>query len=284
MVQKSLDKIIGNLIIDKIVNHVDISFTEKKLDAKLEAMNISQGEYDAIIAVGGDGTLNEVVAGVIEGGNNTPIALLPAGTVNDFANWMQISHKYDIFSAILKNNKKMKVDVGKANDQYFINVAAGGLLTNVGYKASVESKTVLGKLAYYVEGVREIPKQLFKSITVDVECEEFSGREDIFMFLITNTPTVGGFRRIAPKALINDGKLDVCIIKKSDIAEVFYMLLRTVKGEHIFHPKVQYMQTSKITIKAVNNEIVDLDIDGEQGSILPVTIETLPEAVEIYIP
>ena len=285
IIQKNLDRIIGNLVIERAVSQIDVVFTEKRYDAKDEAKAVKKDEYDALIVVGGDGTLNEVVSGVIEGKNQTPIAIFPSGTVNDFANWLKIPSKIKPFANMLKNNNRMQVDVGKVNDSYFINVAAGGLLTDVGYKASVDSKTVLGKMAYYVQGMKEIPKQRFRSFSIDIKCDEYSQQEDLFLFLVTNTPTVGGFKKIAPKAQIDDGLLDVCIIKKSDLTEVFSLLLRTIKGEHINHPKVEYIQTSKIEISCINpDERVELDIDGEQGCKLPVTIEVINKAVEILIP
>ena len=284
VIQRNMDRIIGGLALERAITSIDINFTTTRLDAKFFAQNTKKDEWDAIIVVGGDGTLNEVVSGVVESNNQVPIAILPAGTVNDFASWLNIPSKIANYANMLKNNNRMKVDVGKVNNQHFINVAAGGLLTDVGYKASSDSKTVLGKLAYYVEGMKEIPKQMFRSLKIDIKSEEFCGQEDILMFLVTNTPTVGGFRKLAPKAKVDDGKFDVCIIKKSEITEVFSLLLRTMKGEHIHHPKVEYIQTSRIELKCLNNEEIELDIDGEQGSILPVTIEVIPRAVEIIVP
>jgi diacylglycerol kinase (ATP) len=285
LVQNNLDKVIGRLVLEKAINSIDLSFTQKKHDAKLEAKSAEKGEYDAFIVVGGDGTLNEVVSGVVEGDNKIPIAIIPAGTVNDFANWLNIPKKTKDFAAMLKGNKRVKADVGRVNNQYFINVAAGGLLTDVGYKASLDSKTVLGKLAYYIEGMKELPKQMFRSLQVDINCKEYSGKEEIFMFLIANTPSVGGFKRIAPKAQINDGLLDVCIIKKSDLPEVISLLVRTMKGEHINHPNVEYIQTSKIELSCSSeDDYIELDIDGEKGCSLPAVIEVIPGGVEIFVP
>lgn len=284
MIQKNLDRMIGNLILEGIVNQMDVFKTQKRFDALEEVRKLEENEYDLIIVVGGDGTVNEVVNGVMKGNNNIPIALLPAGTVNDFGNWINTPTDVKGFCDMIRNNKKQLVDVGKVGDKYFLNVAAGGLLTDVGYKVSSDAKTVLGKFAYYVEGMRNIPKQMFKSIPLEIDSEELKGHEDIFMFIVTNTPTVGGFKRIAPRAKIDDGLLDVCIIKKSDLTEVFSMFLRTMKGEHIHHPKVTYIQTSKIELKCSEEVTVDLDLDGEQGGKLPTTIQVVPKAISIVIP
>lgn len=284
MVQKHLDKFIGNLVLEGILNCIDIAMTHQRYDAMKEAMGIKKGEYDLIIAVGGDGTLNEVVNGVMEGQNHIPVAILPAGTVNDFANWLDIPQDIKGFCQMIRDFKKMKVDVGKAGTRYFINVAAGGLLTDVGYKASSDAKTVLGKFAYFVEGIKEIPKQGFKSILLDIEGKEGHRKEEVLLFIITNTSTAGGLKRIAPKAEIDDGLLDVCIVRKCDIGEVFSLFLRTMRGDHIKHPKVEYMQTAQISLSCAEDMEVGLDLDGEQGGKLPITIEVIPKAIEMIVP
>lgn len=284
IVQQNLDRMIGNLILKGIIKYVDVFTTKTKFDGLQEVQRMKEGEYDLIIAVGGDGTVNEVVNGVMKGQNKTPIAILPAGTVNDFANWLEIPKDVEGFAQMIRNNKKIKVDVGKINDQYFINVAAGGLLTNVGYKVSTDLKTVLGRFAYYVEGMKEIPKQMFKSINLEIHAGEMETKEEILMFLVMNTPTVGGFKKMAPKAKIDDGLLDVCIIKKSDLSQILSLFVQTMKGEHIHHPKVQYIQTSKIELKNLEGERIDLDLDGEQRGTLPATIEVIPRAIDVIAP
>lgn len=284
IVQQNLDRMIGNLILKGIVKYVDVFTTKTKFDGLEEVKKIKEGEYDLIIAVGGDGTVNEVVNGVIKGQNKTPIAILPAGTVNDFANWMEIPKDVEGFAQMIKNNKKVKVDVGKIDDQYFMNVAAGGLLTNVGYKVSSDLKTVLGRFAYYVEGMKEIPKQMFKSINLEINAAGMNTQEDVLMFLVMNTPSVGGFKKIAPKAKIDDGLLDVCIIKKSDLSEILSLFVQTMKGEHIYHPKVKYIQTSKIELKSLEGERIGLDLDGEQRGTLPAIIEVIPKAIDMIAP
>ncbi|TCO79365.1 diacylglycerol/lipid kinase family protein [Marinisporobacter balticus] len=284
IIQKNLEKIVGRLILDGVVKYVDVFKTEKRFDAFEEVKNIQENEYDCMIAVGGDGTVNEVINGVMVGENKIPVAILPAGTVNDFGNFLNLPTDVQGFCNMIKKNQKKKVDVGKVGDRYFINVLAGGLLTDVGYKVSSDFKTILGKYAYYVEGMKEIPKQMLKSINIEIDSEEFKGKEDIFMFIITNTPSVGGFKKIAPMAKVDDGLLDVCIIKKSDIAEFISLFLKIMKGQYIHHPKVLYIQTSKIMLNCQNDMNVDLDIDGEQGEKLPTTIEVIKKGMEIIVP
>ncbi|WP_129596515.1 diacylglycerol/lipid kinase family protein [Anaerophilus nitritogenes] len=284
LLQKKLDRIIGNLILEGTLNHIDVLILKKKGDAYESVKALKKDEYDYVVAVGGDGTVNEVINGIMIGKNKIPLAILPAGTVNDFANYLQIPTDVWGFCNMLKKNQKKKVDVGKIGDRYFINVLAGGILTDVGYKVSSNVKTWLGKYAYYVEGMKEIPKQMFKSIKLSMETEECLGEEDTFMFIISNTPMVGGFKRLAPKAKIDDGMLDICIIKKSDIPEFIGLFFQAMKGEHIYHPKVVYLQSSKIRLECKDYTKVNLDIDGEEGGALPATIEVIPKVLEVFTP
>ncbi len=162
----------GRLVLEGVFRCVDKFDTRGKNDAFNEVMKIKETQSDLIIAVGGDGTLSEVVNGVVEAGINVPVTVLPAGTVNDFANHLNIPYEIDGICNMFRNGKFMDIDVCKCNDNYFINVAAAGIMTDVPLKATVASKTVLGKFAYYAEGIKEIPKKLLKSIRYRFEYEK----------------------------------------------------------------------------------------------------------------
>lgn len=283
-VQKSLDKIIGKLVLDKVITKVDVYYTVNKEETFEEIKKISN-EIDFLVAVGGDGTVNEVVNAIVEYEKKVPIAILPSGTVNDFANWYKISNDVDSFIDMIKHMKKTTVDVGRVDKKYFLNVAAGGMLTDVGYKVDSDVKTIFGKYAYYVEGVKEIPKNIFKSVEVKIEYDNKTEIKEIFMFIISNTPMVGGFKNVAPLAKTNDGLLDACIIEKCDIKDFLTLGVRLMAGEHIKHPKIMYIQSDKIKITPINeSQDIILDLDGEKGGKLPAEIEVIPSAIEIIIP
>ena len=144
---KNIEGMIGKLIMDQIVNHVDVFYTEKQDDAKNEAMSMKKGEYDFVVAIGGDGTLNEVVNGVALGKNETPIAVISAGTVNDFANYLSLPQGIDEFCDLIRDFNIKEVDLGRIDGTYFMNVLAGGLLSDVGYKVPKELKAIFGKMA-----------------------------------------------------------------------------------------------------------------------------------------
>ena len=281
---KNIEGMIGKLIMDQIVNHVDVFYTEKQDDAKNEAMSMKKGEYDFVVAIGGDGTLNEVVNGVALGKNETPIAVISAGTVNDFANYLSLPQGIDEFCDLIRDFNIKEVDLGRIDGTYFMNVLAGGLLSDVGYKVPKELKAIFGKMAYYVECAKDIPKNLFHSIPISVKTEEFSKECECLLFIVANSQSVGGFRHAAPFASVSDGLLDVLILKKVEVAQLSNLLLKIVQGDHINHPNVEYFQTKKIDIDILDDSKVVVDYDGECFGELPVTIEVVPKAVKIIVP
>lgn len=281
---KNIEGMIGKLIMDQIVNHVDVFYTEKQDDAKNEAMSMKKGEYDFVVAIGGDGTLNEVVNGVALGKNETPIAVISAGTVNDFANYLSLPQGIDEFCDLIRDFNIKEVDLGRIDGTYFMNVLAGGLLSDVGYKVPKELKAIFGKMAYYVECAKDIPKNLFHSIPISVKTEEFSKECECLLFIVANSQSVGGFRNAAPLASVSDGLLDVLILKKVEVAQLSNLLLKIVQGDHINHPNVEYFQTKKIHIDILDDSKVVVDYDGECFGELPVTIEVVPKAVKIIVP
>ena len=281
---KNIEGMIGKLIMDQIVNHVDVFYTEKQDDAKNEAMSMKKGEYDFVVAIGGDGTLNEVVNGVALGKNETPIAVISAGTVNDFANYLSLPQGIDEFCDLIRDFNIKEEDLGRIDGTYFMNVLAGGLLSDVGYKVPKELKAIFGKMAYYVECAKDIPKNLFHSIPISVKTEEFSKECECLLFIVANSQSVGGFRNAAPLASVSDGLLDVLILKKVEVAQLSNLLLKIVQGDHINHPNVEYFQTKKIDIDILDDSKVVVDYDGECFGELPVTIEVVPKAVKIIVP
>ncbi len=257
-------------------------YTAKKDDAKNETIKTcSQGNWDLIVVCGGDGTVNEVVTGIVKSDNKLPIAILSSGTVNDFANYMNLSNKIPEFFEMIKKEYIIDIDVGKINDKYFINVAAGGLLTDIGYQVPPEAKAILGRMAYYFEGLRALILQGIEPIHMSFESKEYTQEEDVLLFMVSNSSSIGGFRNLAPDANVVDGLLDVLIIKDSDIAELANIFFNVLKGDHINHPNVVYFKTDKILIKAKENMVID--IDGEEGGILPANFEVIPKGLKILV-
>lgn len=262
---------------------VSIFATMKKDDAYEETLKACSEKFDIILACGGDGTVNEVVNGLMNSEHKCKLAILAAGSVNDFSEYLDLPTDVSKFTEMIIRGNTMKADVGKANEKYFINVAAGGAFTNIAHEVPVDTKTILGKFAYYLQGAIELPYQLDKKFPVSIKIDdEETFDSDIFLFLITNSPSVGGFKKLVPEASINDHMLDLLIIKKTTKKELVEIFSKIITGQHIKHPNVIYKKAEKIFLTSPVNDLF-LDLDGEQGEGLPVLFEIVPGGIEIIL-
>ena len=255
-------------------------YTEKKHDAEDETIKSCGEDWDIIIACGGDGTVNEVANGIVRGNRKIPVAILSSGTVNDFSTLLRMPSYPETFFDMIENGVTRDVDLGKAGENYFANVAAGGFLANIPHQVSSESKTALGRIAYYVEGIKELPRVGFSPKKVRIVSKEHTLDEEIVMFLITNTSSIGGFKKFAPFAEIEDGLLDCLIIKKSDFPSIVSIFLNLRSGKHINHPNVLYFKTKDIYIES--DEEIQIDIDGDFGGTLPARFQAVPKAFRVF--
>jgi diacylglycerol kinase (ATP) len=250
-------------------------------DAKKAAKTAGErGTYDIIIAAGGDGTVNEVVTGLMKVDNPPILGVIPVGTTNDFGRAMHIGR--DILSAvdIIIDGHHIPVDIGRANDKYFINIAAMGNLTEISYEAPSKLKTVLGEFAYVIKGVEKLP--FIHPTFVEIEYDGKKFEDEIMLFLLSNTNSVGGFEKLAPEASVNDGMFDMLIVRKGNIPEMVNLLRRTAKGTHIDHPLVYHERVSRAKVTA--REKLQLNLDGEYGGDVPVEFENLYQHLRVFVP
>jgi diacylglycerol kinase (ATP) len=249
-------------------------------DATIAAADAVKRQFDLIVAVGGDGTLNEVVSGVSGFEERPKIGLIPMGTTNDFARAVHIPRDINKAVEIIIEGNSIPVDVGLMNDRHFINIAGGGRLTELTYEVPSKLKTVLGQMAYYLKGIEMIPS--IRSSKVRIEYDGHVFDDHAMMFLIGLTNSVGGFEKLAPDASINDGKFTLLILKELNMAEFIRVASLALRGEHLSDPHVIYAKASKISVSS--DERVLLNLDGEYGGLLPATFENLGRHIEVMVP
>jgi diacylglycerol kinase (ATP) len=252
--------------------------TSQKEDTKEFVLLAREEAADGIIVAGGDGTLHEIINEMLNANVNLPIGIIPSGTCNDFAGHLNIRYDLAECCRLIANGKTRTVDIGKANDQYFLNVASAGLLTSVAHNVEVQHKNTLGKLAYYLEGLGHLPR--FRTLKVRIAADGQIIESEIFLFLVMNSCVAGSFPCLAPNAKIDDGKLDLLVINKCRIAELVSLFLRIMSGSHINHRHVIYMQAKDLVIEAAAE--VESDLDGELGPRLPLTISTVTNKIRIF--
>lgn len=275
-----------NYIMDKLDEVIDVHqkhgyrVVPERLDEEHNmavAMEDIHEGYSQILIAGGDGTVDILINYMMERDIRLPIGILPMGTANDYAKYIGIPK--DISKALEKMFRlpPMKMDVGKINDKYFINVASTGLLTDVSQKTHSELKNAIGKLAYYIKGLEQIPT--FRKIPVKFTSEEKKYDGDMYALLVFNGRTAGNLD-FAYKSKANDGLLDVILIKAS-FKEIVPLLAKMLRGDHLEDPVgLLYFQTKELFIETTDELIVS-DIDGERGPDFPLHIQCIAGGIEV---
>lgn len=238
-------------------------------------------EVDGIIAAGGDGTIHSVINAMLAMNIDLPLGIIPSGTSNDFASFLNITNDIERCSDIIAAGQQRMVDIGQVNgERYFINVASAGLLTSVAHSADTVLKNTLGKVAYYLKGIEELPN--FRPLKMRINADGTVIDDEVFLFLIANSGTIGSFRNIAPNAKINDGKLDLLVASKCRLSELMRLFISLLTGTHINHKSVRYIQAENITIECA--EELYSDLDGELGPRLPICVKALSNKLRIFTP
>lgn len=275
VVTKNLDTIIGKY---QAKGYTVVPFrisTEQSLE---DAFLDIDSSYHHILGAGGDGTINQIINIMKKKNLDIPLAILPVGTANDFAKY--IGMPADIGSACDKilAGKIQKIDLGKANDKYFINVFSFGLFTDVSHKTPTHLKNTIGKLAYYLNGIKELPS--FKKLDIKVTSDEFFYEGNALIFFTFNGRTAGNIN-ISYKSEINDGLLDVIIVKGENIRSTLSSLLAFLKLEHLEKPKdIIHFTTSDFTVEYSDSSL-ESDIDGEVGPTSPIHISCIENGLKM---
>jgi diacylglycerol kinase (ATP) len=245
-------------------------------DISVAFEDIDEG-FSYILIAGGDGTVDKILNYMKQNNIELPIAILPAGTANDFSKF--IGMPLDIVEACenILTSKPKKIDIGKINDSYFLNVASTGLFTDVSQKTDVNLKNTIGKLAYYVKGLEQLPN--FRKLRIKVSSKEMNFDDDMYLMMVFNGQTAGNFN-LAYKAEIDDGLLDVIIIRAVLIRDIIGLFIKMLRAEHLEDVAgIIYFKTDKLEIQCYEDIVTDMD--GERGPDFPLTITCEKEGIEV---
>jgi len=247
-------------------NHVDVYCTKAPLDA-MNKVHSDAGRYDLVVCGGGDGTLSEVVSGMMQLERRVPIGFIPAGSTNDTRSGFGLPKDLLEAARLCLNGRRFKTDVGKFNDEYFTYVASLGSLSAVSCFTSQEMKRILGHGAYLVEGIKQLIKM--ESCEMEVEFQDTVIRGDFFLGLITNAVSVGGFEGITGGNVdLADGLFEVSLLKKpANIIEfgreVNKMLIHNKEDREVLDDVVIRFQTDHLVIRS--DQPIQWVRDGENG-------------------
>jgi len=249
-------------------------------DAINAAKYAIENKFDIIVAAGGDGTINEVINGMAPEQYRPKLGIIPAGTTNDFARALHIPRQIDKAVEVILANESMLLDIGKVNDQYFMNIAGGGDLTELTYEVPSKLKAVIGQLAYYMKGIEMLP--FIRPTRTRIEFDGEIIDEEVMLFLVANTNSVGGFEKLAPDAKMNDGYFDLLILRATNLAEFIRVATLALRGAHIEDDLVIYTKAKHIKVEP--DDRMQLNIDGEYGGLLPGEFKNYKQHIEFFVP
>lgn len=256
--------------------------TPEPKSAQIEAERAGKAGFDLVVAAGGDGTINEVVNGIAPLEIRPKMAIIPAGTTNDYARALKVPRN-DVKAAaeVILKNQTVKMDIGKTDHDYFINIAAGGHLTELTYDVPSELKSVFGYLAYLAKGAELLPR--VKPIPMRLVYDDgvYDGNASMFFLGLTNS--VGGFEQIAPDAKLDDGKFSLIIVKTANVFEIVHLVALLLNGgKHVKDKRIIYTKTSKLEVNPGTNDRLMINLDGEYGGDAPMTFTNLHQHIEMY--
>lgn len=287
MIKNNLLGIVDTLV--KAGYEVTVYPTQGRGDA-CRAMRERDKSYNIVVCSGGDGTLDEIVTGMIQSGFKTTIGYIPAGSTNDFANSLKISSTMKQAAETVVNGTVFSCDVGRFNEDVFVYIAAFGLFTEVSYGTPQEMKNMLGHMAYILEGVKHL--QNIKSYRLKVTSMSENGEtkiiEDDFIFgMVTNSYSVGGFKSIAGnvfkgKIALNDGLFEVTLIKMPKNPIELNSILAALAIQNIDTEYMYSFKSGKLIIES--QEEIAWTLDGEFGGKHKlVTLTDDMQAMDIMI-
>ncbi|MBP5200189.1 MAG: YegS/Rv2252/BmrU family lipid kinase [Schwartzia sp.] len=240
---------------------------------------IREAAPEGILVAGGDGTLHEAVNVLMRENLSLPIAIIGSGTSNDFATYLGVNHDLEAYFDCIVDDISRPVDVGCANGEYFINVASAGALTSVAHEVNVRLKHAMGKMAYYLRGIGEIPK--LHKLHLHIKADGAEIETGAYLFVIVNSSVAGSMQNVAVDAEIDDGKLDLLVAKDASLTEFMALAKDVVSGTIKPDEKnLLHIQAKSFVVEA--DEPAESDLDGERGPALPLRVDTIKHAVRIY--
>ena len=254
--------------------------TTKRGDGTVYASRYA-GEFDLITCIGGDGTFNEVVAGLLDSGERVPVGYIPAGSTNDFANSLKLSTNILKATEDIVKGRLKTLDIGSFNGRKFSYVASFGAFTQTSYSTPQSVKNMLGHLAYILEGATSLTS--IKPQHLKIEANGMPYEDDYIFGAISNSTSLAGILTLDPQYVdMNDGLFELLLVRSPknpiELAEIVYMLTT----QNYESNKITFVNADSFTIYADEN--MDWSLDGEyQEGCERIAIENLHNAIDIVV-
>lgn len=226
------------------------------------------GRFDLVVCCGGDGTLNEMVSGMMQREDPVPMGYIPLGSTNDFAASLRLPSHVEEAALRCVEGTAFHMDVGSLNDRYFNYIAAFGAFTEASYATPQQIKNALGHLAYILEGVKSLGRLQPIHVRITADGETFE--EDYLFGAVTNTVSLGGVLRLDPsRVLLDDGMYELLLVKNPQNPTEAQAMLSALMLQNYDGPLVRMLRASDILFES--NHEISWTIDGEFGGSFSTT-------------
>ncbi len=261
---------------------VSVYPTKAKGDATQYVEKLRHDDFDLIVVCGGDGTLNEVIEGIMNSGNEIPLGYIPSGTLNEWSSGLNISRNIETAAKDIINGKKIRLDIGRFNERYFSYTASFGAFTSASYSAPQEVKNVLGQSAYFFEGIKSLGS--IKPIHMKITTEDNVVEGDFLFGAISNALSVGGIVKYDKTPVgLNDGIFEVILIRNPDNIVKLQPLVDGILKHEFDREGMEFFRSDKMLIEA--DEEVSWTLDGEYAKgDGPINVENIHGAITFIVP
>lgn len=262
----------------------EVYVTQKEKSTQRAVSELVRDDCELVICCGGDGTLHETINGLLKADLDVPLGYIPLGTTNDFGSTHDIPSDFNEAYELIKNGEVHTFDVGLFdNSEYFTYIACFGIFTRLTYEASQPLKNILGYLAYYIEGAKDLGR-LQRSYHLKVETDEETYEGDYIFGAVVNSLSFAGiFQMPITTEQLSDGYMEVILIKVPDSLSEFPTVAESLlKKDYKNNDKMLYFKTKKIKFSA--DEPIAWNIDGEfAGNKHDITIEVKDKMLNIIL-
>ena len=236
-------------------------------------------DFDLVVCAGGDGTLNEIISGVLSGGFDRPIGYIPCGSTNDFASSLKLSTNVVQAAKDIAEGVPVCYDVGQFEQRYFSYVASFGAFTRASYSTPQSIKNSLGHLAYILEGIQELPQIRTTHMRVELEDEVI---EDDFIFgAVSNSTSVGGILTLSSQQVdMRDGKFELLLVRVPKDALELHESIMALRSQKYDCSMITFRSAPSMTIYP--DPDMPWTLDGERADGAPqIRIQNLHHAIRL---
>lgn len=258
--------------------NLKVKYTEKTGDATKFAKEASENEYNLIVSVGGDGTVNETVNGMAPYDTPPTLAIIPMGTVNNLARTLKIPMDTSKAIALLQDGSEKSIDVGLVNNQYFTNVLGIGQAAQAVHDVDIEEKSKWGPLAYVKAVSAKILEEDSFEVKFKMDQENFNGQASVILVALIDS--LGGLQSIIPEAELGDGMLHVLVIKSVEVSKLLNMTPALAFDEIENSENIEYYRTKRLKVE-IRSGNYPSTIDGDEGPNPPLDISVNQKHIKI---